>query len=72
MAYRMKPRAIRQLTRDGELVKIHHSTYSAAKAIREVRGSANETNIRRAADGLQPAAYNYLWEWVEPAESEEK
>jgi len=70
MAYRMKPRAIKQLTRDGELVKIHHSTYSAAKAIREVRGSANETNLRRAADGLQPAAYDYLWEWVEVIENE--
>ena len=69
MAYRMKPRAIKQLTRDGELVKIHHSTYSAAREIEKVRGSANETNIRRAADGLQPAAYNYLWEWVEPAEN---
>lgn len=70
MAYRMKPRAIKQLTRDGELVKIHHSTYAAAKEIREVRGSANETNLRRAADGLQPAAYNYLWEWVEVIENE--
>jgi hypothetical protein len=72
MAFRMKPRAIKQLTRDGELVKIHHSAYAAAKALKEERGSASLTNIRHAANGDQPAAYNYLWEWVEPAESEEK
>jgi hypothetical protein len=71
MAFRNKPRALKQLTRDGELIKIHHSAYAAQKAMEEERGHASLTNIRHAANGDQPAAYNYVWEWAETAETGE-
>jgi len=55
----MKPRAIKQLTREGKLVKIHHSVYSAAKEM-----GGNTSSIRKAADGGMPTAYDHRWEYV--------
>ena len=68
--YRNKPRAIKQLTRAGELVEIHHSVYAAVKAVKDERPTANATSIRAAAEGKMPTAYNYRWEFVETAETE--
>ena len=62
----LKARPIRQLTREGELVKEHKSVYAAAKEL-----GGNTTAIRKAAAGEMPTAYNYRWEYIEQGGSNE-
>jgi len=63
MSFRNNPRKIIQLTKEGLLVKIHHSIYSAAKEM-----DGNSASIKKAASGEMPTAYGFCWAFPETVE----